>query len=198
MSVVLALEDFGSENLGLSKIELSEESLEDSRLKAFEGGYKAGWGDATIALATEQRNLALQVNQLLLDANFTYHEARSQILKSIEPFISELVDKFIPAIAQDSLSLQIRSELLTLVRSQLDGKVIITAPQVACSYLEEILLNESLHQCSFEIDSSQVTGLICIKAGLSEKCFDTEAFIRDVKIKISNFLIDYQRQISNG
>ncbi len=198
MSVVLALEDFGSENSGLSNFVLSEETLEDRRLSAFEGGYKAGWDDATIALATEQRNLALQVQQHLLDISFTYHEARSQILKNIDPFISELLNKFIPTIAQDSIALQIRTELLTLVKSHLDGKVMIVASQEAHTYLEETLRNESLPHFLLESDPNLASSQVYLRVGSSEKCFDADALIQDAKIKISDFFREQQGRIING
>jgi hypothetical protein len=198
MSVVLVLEDFGSDKSGTKKVVISEESIEDSRLSAFEGGYKAGWDDATVALTTEQRNVIVQINQHLMDASFTYHEVKSQLLTSIEHLFLDIFEKFIPSIASECICLQIKNELLCLVKSRIDDRIRLAVAQSSYSHIEELLQHETLHQVSLEVDIKLTAGQIYLQAGEAEKLFDIELFARDAKLKISNFLKEQQGQFLNG
>mgnify|MGYP003515970463 CR=1 FL=1 len=55
---------------------------QESRLEAYEQGYRAGWEDAAAAHAEDQRRIRVDLARSLQALGFTYQEARAHVLKS--------------------------------------------------------------------------------------------------------------------
>lgn len=74
--------------------------MEETRQHAYEAGYKAGWEDASSAHAAGQAELRAEVARNLQAMSFTYHEARGQILRAIEPLLTDIAASLLPEVAR--------------------------------------------------------------------------------------------------
>ncbi len=111
MSIAHLLEEFDEQRDGETSISMSEMRLEEEKLQAFERGYGAGWDDASKAEAGDREKLTSDFANNLRELSFTYREAYGQMVKSLEPLLSQIVSSVLPEIARKSLVPQI-SELL--------------------------------------------------------------------------------------
>ena len=67
------------------------EEIETLKVSAYDSGYKAGWDDAAAAQASEQNQIGAELAKNLQDFSFTFHEARVQVMKSMQPLLLEIV-----------------------------------------------------------------------------------------------------------
>ena len=112
MSIAHLLEQFDMVSGLTSSFQwLDEETLEEHRLTAFERGYTAGWEDAEAARAREQSKAIDGLKDTLADVSFSYHEALSEMNRSLQPLFHSLVDKLLP-----SSSFGVRSFISLAVR----------------------------------------------------------------------------------
>ena len=65
---------------------LDRVALEDEKLAAYDTGYRAGWDDANAAQSDDQTRMKADLARNLQTLGFTYHEARTHILKALWPF----------------------------------------------------------------------------------------------------------------
>ncbi len=79
-------------------------AIEESKLASYEQGYKAGWDDAAAALAEDQTRIRADLARNLQQLSFTYQEARSHILKAVEPLLEEMVGRLLPDMARETLA----------------------------------------------------------------------------------------------
>ncbi|MDQ2093973.1 hypothetical protein [Rhodalgimonas zhirmunskyi] len=114
MSISHRLMDFGDSRTRESGFSFSEVKLEEVKLEAFERGYKAGWDDANRASADAQGKVSTDLAGNLQELSFTYHEAHAQMLRSLEPFLGQIVASLLPEIAQKALVPKIVEELKAL------------------------------------------------------------------------------------
>jgi len=107
MSVAHLLEEFDHRSQGALAIHMSEMKLEEEKLQAFERGYGAGWEDASSAEAEGRKKLSSEFANNLRELSFTYQEAHGQMVKSLEPLLSQVISSVLPMIARKSLVPQI-------------------------------------------------------------------------------------------
>ena len=112
MSISHLLESFEAADRDDSRpISMSELSLEEEKLEAFERGYKAGWDDAAKAQAEDKTRVTSDFANNLKDMAFTYHEAYGHLARALKPVLEQIVETVLPDIARKSLAPQI-AELL--------------------------------------------------------------------------------------
>ena len=107
---VFSLADEGAEDV----LVVNASDIEDARLHSYEAGYKAGWEDASAAHAAGQAELRADVARNLQAMSFTYHEARGQILRAIEPLLTDIAARLLPEVSRAVLPAQISAVLLPL------------------------------------------------------------------------------------
>ena len=90
---VFPLEEFSIKIVSNDPKLMPETSFEEHRLEAYEQGYKAGWDDAATAQADDHTRISAGFARNLQELSFTYHEAKGQILGSLEPLLKEMVTK---------------------------------------------------------------------------------------------------------
>ena len=89
----------------------------------FEAGYAAGWQAALAARTEEMEDEAAEVTRALQALEFTFHDARAHVLRSLAPLLEEMVAKVLPRIAEDSLPHLISEALQPLVDLAADTPV---------------------------------------------------------------------------
>ncbi|MEM9032670.1 MAG: hypothetical protein AAGB18_08485 [Pseudomonadota bacterium] len=115
----LLLEDFSEPlaNLALPPPEPSADAAalaaaaEAARAEGYETGYKTGWDDAARAAEEERRSIGEELARNLRDVNFTYFEARDEILVSLRAFLRELIDTMFPALLPEATAANLAEAL---------------------------------------------------------------------------------------
>lgn len=98
--------------------------------KDYEAGYKAGWDDATIEQLKFQEALKADLSQTLQELAFTFHEARANVLQSIEPVFRELITKTVPSILKETVGMHIVEQLQKTTAGHLpDSLTLAVAPK---------------------------------------------------------------------
>lgn len=117
----LVLEDFDIPVAGRNLIEVSR--LEEAKLEAFEKGYADGWEDAAAAATDDQLRIGAELARNLQGLSFTYVEARSHVLRALEPLLHDMVAKVLPLAARASLGAILAETLLPMTRDLADAPV---------------------------------------------------------------------------
>ena len=103
--MVVRLEVFESEeaHAGAGTVVLDSGMLEEARLASYESGYPAGWEDAAAAQAGETTRMHAALSRNLQALSFTHQEARSHILRALEPLLEQMVKVLLPSLAREAV-----------------------------------------------------------------------------------------------
>lgn len=123
MSIAHLLEDFDAAQQG-REVTLTDVTLEEERLAAFETGYQAGWDDAVKAQTEDARRITADLAQNLQDISFTYQEAHAAIMQALRPLLTQMTTAVLPRLAQESLGPRLTEMLDELARDQ--GRLAVT------------------------------------------------------------------------
>lgn len=113
--------------------------LEELRLAAYESGYAAGWEDAAATEAEEQTKLRADIARNLQSLSFTYHEARSHILRALGPLLQEMACHIVPQLARDALAPTVLEALMPLAERSSEVPVTIVLNPAARPAVEPLL-----------------------------------------------------------
>jgi flagellar assembly protein FliH len=91
------------------------EALEDHKLQAFEAGYQAGWDDSAKAQADARDKIGAELGQNLQEMSFSYHEALSKLTVSMEPVMTQMIEKLLPELLRNALSAHILEQIRALI-----------------------------------------------------------------------------------
>lgn len=98
-------------------------SIEQAKLTAYEQGYAAGWDDGVAAQAEDQTRLRADLARSLQGLSFTYLEARTHVLRAIEPLIDLILSRLLPVAARSSLAPMVLETLRPLADDLADAPV---------------------------------------------------------------------------
>lgn len=193
MGISHLLEDFGALSRG-SPVALTDVSLEELKLEAFEKGYQAGWEDALKAGADDTRNASADLTQNLKDLNFTYEEAHAAALASLKPVLDQMVNAVLPELAQKTLGIQITEQLQDLVTSHGPQPVeIVTAP-TDHELIESMIGPTPPMQTKVIPEPSMAPGQVFIRLGNHQREIDITHVLQGIEQAISGFFNEAQRK----
>ncbi len=195
MAIEDLLEDFGDYAAG-APLSISDVSLEEQRLAAFEKGYQAGWDDAVKAQVEGQRHVSSELAQNLQDLSFTYQEAYSALIKALSPLLTQIFETVLPRAAHDTLGLRLSGMLLDMAREHGEQPVeIVTAPE-SVAVIESVLTGELPVPVSVVEDSSLAGGQVHIRVGSAEREIDMSEVLREIERAMSGFIEENQKEIA--
>lgn len=198
MAISHLLEDFSTQSLRQGAYMVTEDAFEESRLAAFENGYKAGWDDASAAHAAEQAHISSDFSENLQALNFTYQEAYSQVIGMVEPLLTQMVESILPKAAQETLGTRIISEVMNIVRIQSPQRIeLITSPASRIK-LEKLGIESLPTLVNLKEDASLGDGQVSIRFGKEEHSIDLENLLGDMSVLISEYITDYERKNHHG
>ncbi len=146
--------------------------LEQIRLEAYESGYKTGWNDALKSDEAEQEKIGVEFSRNLQDLGFTFHEARTHVMNTLEPFLNGIVEKILPQTFAQSIGQTVLEELLNVADQNIDAPIeIVTAP-ANLPTLERFLPQETSLPFTLTEEPSLAEGQIFLRSGNIEKRVD--------------------------
>ena len=181
MSIAHLLESFEHADRDESRpIAMSELTLEEEKLEAFERGYKAGWEDAAKAQVEDRSRVTSDLAKNLQEMSFTYHEAYGHLARALRPVLDQIVGAVLPDLAQKSLGPRIAEQLSDLAADAGKQDVeIVVAPRNA-DLVERLLERDTGFPVKLIKEPSLGDGQVFLRFGDGERQIDhSEGFGRD-------------------
>lgn len=188
MSRRVQLEVFELTDMTDERVELGQAELEECRLAAYEQGYTAGWDDAIAAQDSEVARLRADLGRNLEDMSFTYHEAHSHVLRSLEPLLTDMVTKVLPAVARQSLGPMVLEQLRPKAKELAGAPVHIVANPANRELLERLVTADSPFPLAFEAEESLGDGQVYLRFGTEDETrIDLDGVIDAISSAVSGF-----------
>ncbi|MCV2872442.1 flagellar biosynthesis protein [Defluviimonas sp. WL0050] len=182
------LEVFELTDMTDQRVELGQAELEETRLASYEQGYSAGWDDAVAAQDKEIARLRADLGRNLEDMSFTFHEAHSHVLRTLEPLLHDMVNKVLPAIARQSLAPMILEHLRPIARELSDLPITLLANPVNREVLERLVIADAPFPLTFKEEESLGEGQVYLKFGTGDETrIDLDGVIGAISSAVSGF-----------
>ena len=191
MSVAHLLEEFGQATSG-GTVEMTDVSLEEARLAAFDKGYQAGWDDAVKAQADDARRITADLAQNLQDLRFTYEEAYGAVMQALRPVLTEMATAVLPRLAQESLAPRLAEMLHDLARSEGRQAIEIAAAPADMARLARLLEGRPDLEATLAEDDTLGAGQLYLRFGEAEHEIDLPAVIAGIDAAVTGFFEETQ------
>lgn len=198
--MVLRLEVFESEKTSLTPdtVVLDTSALEEARLQAYETGYSAGWEDATASQSNDQTKLRADLARNLQSLSFTYQEARSHILRALEPLMEDMVGKLLPALAQEALAAMVLEQVMPIAERLGDASITLVLNPSARAAVEPLVAAATGLPLHVEEEESLGEGQVYLRFGPQETLIDLDRTIREITTAVRGFFDLSRKETSHG
>ena len=198
MSAPFQLEVFDSRVVTSAARVQPSENFQEEKLQAYEQGYKAGWDDAATAQAEDQSHVAADFARNLQELSFTFHEAKGQVLRTLEPLLTEMVTKVLPKLATENLVEMVVEEVHAVAQAAAESSVeLVIAPENR-SALERLLEGETTLPITIVEEPSLGAGQVYLRFEDIEKQIDLEGLLTRCKQVVDGFFSQNKEEVSYG
>lgn len=178
--------------------QISEAELEAARLAGYETGYQAGWDDATKADDNERERIGAEFARNLQDLGFTFHEARSHVMQSLEPLLASMVNKVLPSLVSNTIGQVIVEEILPLAADAADCPIEVVTYPAGHATLEEFLSQNISVPLSIVEEDTLAEGQVYIRMGRTEKQIDLSGAVQRIGEAIAGLYEINEKAVENG
>lgn len=193
MSISHLLEDFGAFARG-KPVSLTDVSLEEQRLEAFEKGYQAGWDDSAKAGEDDTRRVSVDFAQNLQELSVTYHEAYSAVLASLRPLLEQITQTLLPDLMRETLGAQLVEQVHDMARDLGPQPIeLVTSPANATT-LESVLGDDPAMPVTVIEETSMGEGQVFVRFGTQEREIDLSGVLRDINKTMTGFFDENQKE----
>jgi hypothetical protein len=196
----LRLETFDSaQSPASSLVVMDPTEIEEMRVQAYESGYRAGWDDASASHASERAELHAEVGRNLQAMSFTYHEARAQLLRALEPLLGDLVARLLPELARAALPGQISALLLPLAEQATEVPVMLLVNPAVRADVETLIGMPSGLPLIIEESAALAPGQASLRLGKIETRIELDATVAAISTLVRDFFLTTPaREASHG
>lgn len=161
--------------------------LEEAHLAAYEQGYTAGWDDATGASSDDQTRMRTELSRNLQAMSFTFHEARSHVLRALAPLIEEMTSRILPEIAREALAPLVVEALMPLAEEAADAPVVIVLSPAARPAVEALLEASAGLPFTLREEPTLGEGQVYIRLGDTETRIDLDRATDEIAQAVHGF-----------
>ncbi len=165
---------------------------------AYEQGYAAGWEDAVRASEEENTRISAEFAHNLQDISFSFHEARSHVIRSLTPLISGLVEKIFPELIQNTLAERILQEIEPLASDAADRPIEIALAPQSLKTLEAILPERLAHPFELREEPSLSPGQVWLRSASRERLIDLDSALEKIRNALQAVENANKEEIANG
>lgn len=169
---------------------------EEARLAAFEQGYTAGWDDAVAAQDAETARLRADLGRNLQELSFTYHEARSHVLRAMEPLLLDMVGKVLPAVARQSLGAVVLEALRPMAEALAETPVQVMLNPSSRPAVEPLLAASAAPPFQIVEEPTLGEGQVYLRLGRSEQQVDLDGVIGAIEGALASFFTPAAQEVS--
>ncbi len=163
----------------------------------YQRGYEDGQEDATHAAQSGEAALQADLVQAVSDLEFTYEEARSEVMRALGPFLETLISTILPHCVSNGFVSQIMSILRDAAAVDLvDAPTIMVHPsqqQAVAQALESWPANLSVG-----VDDSLNPYAAWLRLAPEETLLDLDHLMAEISTLIGAATIPNERQESHG
>ncbi len=187
--MVLRLEIFESDEPGgpAETVVLDTSALEEARLASYDSGYAAGWEDATAAQSGDQSRIRAELARNLQALSFTYQEARSHVLRALDPLLTETVGKLLPEIARASLGSIVLDALMPMAETLADAPVVMVLNPASRPAVEALIAEATGLPIVIEDEATLGEGQVYLRLGGAETCVDLDRATAEIMTALRGF-----------
>ena len=187
MALKLEVFDTDDKPTRAQTVVLDRVALEDQKLASYDSGYKAGWEDAVGAQSDDQSRMGADLARRLQTLGFTYHEARTHILKAIEPLMLQIVGRLLPEIARESLAPFVLETLMPLAEGLAEAPVTLVLNPAARAAVEALLEQATGLPLIIEEEPTLGEGQVYLRLGQTEAQVDLDKATADIAAAVRGF-----------
>ncbi|MGJ8582748.1 MAG: flagellar biosynthesis protein [Marinosulfonomonas sp.] len=164
----------------------------------FEAGYQAGWDDAVRAEAEDQKRIGAELAHNLQDLGFTFHEAKGQVLRSLEHLLIELSGQLLPKLVSDSAGHLIVENIMPFARQAAEAPAEIIIAPTARAALEPLIEQAAAFPVTIIDEPSLGEGQVILRAGTIEQEIDFSEAFQKLSDAIQALYISNERSLDHG
>lgn len=161
--------------------------LEEARLAAYEQGYTAGWDDATAAASDDQSRMRTELGRNMQALSFTFHEARTHVLRALAPLLEEMTGRLLPELAREALAPVVLEALMPLAENLSEAPVTIVLNPVARPAVEALLEQATALPFTLLDEPSLGEGQVYLRLGDSETRLDLDRATAEITAAVRGF-----------
>ena len=187
--MALRLEVFETEQSasGGKTVVLDAMHLEETKLAAYDSGYTAGWEDAAAAQSEDQTRVQADLARNLQGLSFTFHEARQHVLRALQPLMSEMVGRLLPAIGRETLSQVVLEAVMPIAEKLADTPITLVLNPVARPAVEALLEQATGLPLLITEEPSLSEGQVYLKFGDSETQVNLDRATAEITAVVRGF-----------
>lgn len=187
--MVVRLEVFESDELrsGNETVVMDTALLEEARLASYDSGYAAGWEDATAAQSGEATRIHAELARNLQALSFTYQEARSHILRALEPLLDEMVGVLLPSLAREAVGGLVLDALMPMAEGLADAPVRIVLNPAVRPAVEPLIANATGLPLEIEEEPLLGEGQVYLRFGGTETLVDLDRATTEITAAVRGF-----------
>lgn len=182
----LKLETFGAEEVPSSPLPAASPT-DEARLSAYDDGYAAGWEDALAARDDDAARLREAVGQNLQTLGFSYHEARTHVLRALRPLLEAMVARILPRLAAEAMPPVVAEVLMTLATDCADQPVTLRLHPQSRPAVEGFVSPSGSLPLTLIEDTGLTPGQAVLQAGPAGARIDLDGAIAEIAAALSAF-----------
>jgi flagellar assembly protein FliH len=174
------------------------DDLESVKVSAYEQGYSAGWEDAAQSAESDKSRISTEFAHNLQDLGFTFHEARSHVIRSLHPLLEALVGKLLPELSAQTIGQRIIEEFVPLAETAADTPIQIEVAPGNSEALQPFLDAHSNHPFELREEPSLSPGQVYLRSGSTEKHIDLVGALSNIQSALNALHYTNKEAFSNG
>ena len=164
----------------------------------FEQGYKAGWDDATTSLEESRERIRADLEDNIRDLGFTYAEARTKMLSSMEPLVRELVETVLPRAAHETLGVRIMEEMRKGLQDHCNVPVTVKVAPTARAFVEDLLPQSPEVPITVIEAPFLAEGQVQMAVGKTESFIDLTGLLDEMSQQVAGFFELHEGEQAHG
>ena len=162
-------------------------AMEETRLQSFDSGYAAGWEDATAATQDDQARISSELANNLQHMAFTFQEARTHILRSVQPVLTQLCTQLLPPLAREVLAPVVLDTIMPLIDDLVDQPVHVMLNPAARPAVERLLSQAAGLPLAIVEEPTLGEGQVYLRLGEVEHRVDLDQAVSELTRAVHDF-----------
>jgi flagellar biosynthesis/type III secretory pathway protein FliH len=198
MPISHLLQDFGNYHGSGADPVISDATLEEHQLEAFEQGYQAGWDDSARAHAEDQARVSEALAATLQQFSFTFHDAQLQILNALRPLFAQIAETLLPEMARATLPHLVAEHLSALAAEAAGDTLILKVAETDRPALETAIRKHGSYSIRIVTNPGFAPGHLELTSGQEERSIDLTKVVSEVAEALNAFGMEAERTPENG
>ena len=197
----LMLEDFEIVPTPPSAIlpeQVSKINAEAEKMSAYEQGYQAGWDDAVQAQLRDQARISADFARNLQDLSFTFFEARTHVIQSMEPLMMQMLETVFPSLMAEALGGRLIDEMSEMVAQSADNPIELLISPISRPALETLMQGSEIPAFRIKEEPTLAEGQAFLRMGHVERQIDLSTVTERMTTAIRSLFLLNQRNLKHA